>query len=61
MKAMKEFMAEAGLEAKKNKAEFAKKNSVSVNSRIIMLLYIFTISLYVHKGCWFGSNNCCTA
>lgn len=45
MKAMKEFMAEAGLEAKKNKAEFAKKNSVSVNSRIIMLLYIFTISL----------------
>ena len=29
MKAMKEFMAEAGLEAKKNKAEFAKKNSVS--------------------------------
>ena len=29
MKAMKEFMAEAGMEAKKNKAEFAKKNSVS--------------------------------
>lgn len=29
MKAMREFMAEAGVEAKKNKAEFAKKNSVS--------------------------------